>query len=238
MNILYFDLENTPIFGTSWSTYQTNLLSIEKDSELLSVAYKINDGPTDVMSRRLYTERQLAKKLWKLFDNADVIVAQNGDAFDIKVANKFFVKYKLKPPSPYKTVDTLKLARKYFKFPSNKLDYLAEAILGGRKLSTGGIDLWFKCMKGDKDALIQMEKYNVHDVDLLYDLYHAIKQWHTGHPNHNVFNGTTHQCPNCGGNTQKRGFMVTRADKYQRYQCTSCGAWSKGERIKMNKVLQ
>lgn len=236
MNILYFDLEVSPLLGTSWGTYKTNLLSIERGQELLSLAYKINDSETQVVSRRTMTERRMTKLLWKLFADADVIIGQNSDAFDIKVANKFFIKHKLKPPPPYKTVDTLKLARKYFRFESNKLDYLAEFLLGENKLPTN-YALWDACMKGDAKALREMELYNKHDVDIQYRVYQALKSWHTGHPNHNVYNETTHQCPVCGGATQRRGFMVTRVGRYQRHQCKSCGAWSKGEKIIGDKVI-
>lgn len=236
MKILFYDLENTPLLAYTWGTYKTNVLSILDSQRLLSFAYKFDDGPTHVLSRRLYTERQLVKKLWKLFDEADVVCAQNGDAFDQKVANHLFIKYGLKPPSPYKTIDTLKIAKKYFKFPSNKLDYLAEFLLGERKIETN-FSLWVRCMKGEEAALKEMEKYNVHDVDILYRVYHQLKGWHTGHPNHNLYSDNTHTCPVCGGKTQRRGFMYTRTGKYQRYQCVECGAWSKGEKIKHDKVL-
>jgi uncharacterized protein YprB with RNaseH-like and TPR domain/predicted RNA-binding Zn-ribbon protein involved in translation (DUF1610 family) len=235
-NILFFDIETTPLRGYTWQAYDSNLISIEQDAGLLSIAYKINKGKTEVCSRRLFTERQLVQKLWKLFDDADIIVAQNGDKFDIRMANMFFVKYGLNPPSPYKTVDTLKLARRYFRFGSNKLDYLSQFLLKERKIQTN-ITLWVECMNGDESALVQMERYNKHDVDLLYRVYNKIRMWHTGHPNHNVYTGTTHKCPTCGSNTQKRGYMYTRVGTYQRYQCTSCAAWSKGERIIREKPI-
>lgn len=237
MNIIYFDLETRPILGYAWQMWDTNLLTIEKDSGLMSFSWKINDGATQVVSLRQYTEKQMVKLLWKIVNEADVLCAQNGDKFDIKVANKLFVKHKLPPPSPYKTIDTLKIAKKYFRFDSNKLDHLARYLLGEAKIPTD-MSLWVECMKGNTKALLEMEKYCKHDVDLLYRVYQVLKGWHTGHPNANLYDGTTHQCPNCSGNTQKRGFMYTRAGKYQRHQCTSCGAWSKGVKIFTGKVLQ
>lgn len=237
MNILKYDIETSPILGFTWNAYEDNLLKIEKDSGLLAFAYMWNDGPITVLSKRLYSERQMVKILWELFNEADVIVAQNGDKFDIRWANRLFIKYKLKPPAPYKTVDTLKLARKYFKFTKNSLDYLSEILLGEKKIETNS-KLWFDCMRGDTSALKEMEKYCIHDVKLLDGVYNKLKVWHTGHPNSNLYNNTTHKCPVCGGNTQKRGFMVTRAAKYQRFACTKCGAWSHGERIKSDKVIQ
>jgi hypothetical protein len=237
MKILYYDLETSPILGYAWMNYKTNLLSIEKESGLIGFAYKINDGPVHVLSTRQYTEKQMVKKLWKLFDEADVICAQNGDRFDMRVSNKLFVRHKLKPPSPYKTIDTLKIARKYFRFDSNRLDDLAMFLLGEHKLETN-VKLWMDCIKKDEKALKKMEEYCAHDVKLLYEVYQKLKMWHTGHPNFNLYNESTHKCPVCGGNTQKRGFNYTRVGKYQRYQCTKCAAWSQGEKVNEDKVIK
>lgn len=236
MRITFFDLETSPVLGYVWRAYEDNLLGIEKDFGLLAFSYKIDDGKIVVVSRRTMTERQLVKALWKLLNEAEVVCAQNGDRFDIKVSNALFIRYGLKPPAPYKSIDTLKIAKRYFKFTQNKLDYLATHLLGEAKIATNS-SLWFKCMKGDVEALKEMEVYCMKDVDLLYRVYLKLQMWHTGHPNSNVYNGTTHQCPNCGGNTQKRGFMLSRTGKWQRHQCTACGAWSKGEKLPTQKVI-
>jgi len=239
MKTLYFDIENTPLYGAAWGTYEQNLLSVIKDTELLSFAYQIDGGPIHVLSRRLYSERQLVKYLWRLFDEADVLVAHNGDSFDVKMANQYFLKYKLPPPSPYKTVDTKKVAKRYFRFSQNKLDYLAQFLFGERKIATN-MELWFACERGEEKALRLMEKYNKQDVALLYRVYQALKGWHTGHPNSNLYNGTTHRCPTCGGKSQKRGFNYTRVGKYQRYQCQKegCYAWWSGEKINTAKPIR
>lgn len=236
MEILYIDLETTPILGYVWRAYEDNLLEVEKDFGLLCFGYAWNDKPISIVSIRENTERQMVKKLWDLFNEADVIVAQNGDRFDIKVSNALFLRHKLNPPSPYKTVDTLKLAKRYFRFSKNNLDYLAESIFGERKLPTDK-SLWFACMDGDIKALKRMEQYCANDVVLLRKLYLRLRSWHTGNPNQNLYQGSTHKCPACGGDTQKRGQMYTRVGKYQRHQCKSCGAWSKGAKIISDKVI-
>lgn len=165
-----------------------------------------------------------------MFDGADVLCAQNGDRFDVRVANKLFVRHKLKPPSPYKTIDTLKIARKYFRFDSNKLDHLGQFLLGRRKIETSW-KLWADCLAGNEAAFRKMERYCKMDVQLLYDVYQELKHWHTGHPNQNLYNNTLHQCPVCGGDTQKRGYNYSRVGIYQRYQCKVCAAWSQGEKV-------
>ncbi len=226
MKILLFDIENTPLLGYAWGMYEQNILSVVKDTELLSFAYKMNEEPIQVYSRRLFTERQLVKKLWALFNEADIIVGHNGDSFDIKMSNQYFLKYGLPPPAPYKSVDTKKMAKKAFRFAQNKLDYLGQFLFNERKIATN-IDLWFKCMDGDATALKLMEKYNVQDVVLLDKVYKTLRPWHTGHPNTNLYIGSTHKCPSCGSDKlQKRGFSYTRASKSQRFQCQDCYAWS------------
>jgi DNA polymerase III epsilon subunit-like protein len=236
MRILYLDLESTPILGYVWRAYEDSLLDIKKDYGLLCFAYAWGDEPVTIVSLRSNTERQVVKKLWELFNEADVIVAHNGDKFDIKMSNALFIRYNLKPPSPYKTVDTLKLARRYFKFTKNNLDFLSMSLLGEGKHATDK-SLWFKCMAGDVEAFKQMELYCSNDVSLLRRLHHKIKSWHTGNPNSNLYQGTSHACSACGKRTQKRGFMYTRVGKYQRHQCTTCGHWDKGEKIKTDKVI-
>lgn len=229
--VLFFDIENTPILGHAWGMYEQNLLTVVKDNELLSFAWCWNDGKIFVMSRRLFSERQLAKFLWKLFDEADVIIGHNGDSFDIKMANQYFLKHGLTAPSPYKSVDTKKIAKRYFRFAQNKLDYLAQFMFKEKKISTN-LDLWLRCMAGESKAFLEMEKYNIHDVVLLRKVYDKLKGWHTGHPNTNLYSGTSHQCPVCSGNTQRRGLAYTRTAQYQRYQCVGeCKGWSTGERV-------
>jgi len=239
MKTLYFDIETTPILGYSFGTYQVNILDVKQDTGLLCFAYQFDDEKIQVFSRRKYTEKQLAKRLWKLFNEADVIIGHNGDKFDIKMSNMFFLRHGLTPPSPYKSVDTLKLARRYFKFTQNKLDYLGKIMFNERKQTTG-LQLWFDCMAGDVVALKKMEDYNVQDIVLLKKVHIELRGWHTGSPNGNLYNGTSHKCPICSGNTQKRGFAYTRVSKYQRYQCTGdCKGWSTGERVPLeNKVIR
>lgn len=236
---LYFDIETTPLLGYTFGTYQVNVLDVKQDTELLCFAYQFDDEPIKVHSRRKNTERKLAKKLWKLFNEADVIIGHNGDKFDIKMSNMFFLRYGLAPPSPYKSVDTLKLARRYFKFTQNKLDYLGKIMFDERKNHTS-MQLWFDCMAGDKKALKTMEDYNVQDVVLLKKVHLNLRGWHTGGPNYNVYNGTTHQCPACGSDTQKRGTYPTAVRVYQRYQCKNhaCAKWTKLELIKGKPVIR
>ena len=238
--IMYLDIETAPSLGWVWGKWETNVIDFKSDWYVLSYAYKFagQDKVTSVglddfaaYKRDKEDDKQLIKSLWKLIDKADIIIAHNGDGFDLPKINTRFLTHGLKPPTPYKTVDTLKIARKVFKFDSNKLDDLGRYLGVGRKLPHTGFHLWKGCMSGDPAAWKLMKEYNGHDVELLEDVYEIMRPWHTGHPNVNKFSANL-ACPKCGNtNVQRRGFSYTLLSRKQRFQCTganSCGAWYEG----------
>jgi uncharacterized protein YprB with RNaseH-like and TPR domain/predicted RNA-binding Zn-ribbon protein involved in translation (DUF1610 family) len=230
VKILFFDIETTPNVVYTWGRYEQDAIDVVDDWHLLCFAYKwFGEKETFAMNGK---EENMVKYLWQLFNEADVIVAHNGDQFDIKKVNALFIKYGMKPPAPYKTIDTKKVAKRYFRFDSNKLDDLGRYLGLGRKMQTGGFELWKGCMDGDKKAWKIMLDYNKQDVILLEKVYLKMRSWITNHPNLNLFNNEDHVCPNCGSNKiQKRGFSVSRTGKYQRHACQDCGAWSIGEKV-------
>ena len=232
--ILLFDLENSPNLGWVWQKYEQDVMRFDKEGVMLSFAYKWLGEKTvkahALPDFRLYkkdklNDTELVKVLHKLFNEADVIIAHHGDNFDIKKSNAYFAKAGLLPPTPYKTVDTRKVAKRYFRFNSNKLDDLGQYLDLGKKLPTGGIDLWFDCMAGDKKAWKKMVAYNKQDVVLLEKVYLKLLPWITNHPDVGI---DLDKCKNCAGsNFMKRGISVQRNGRYQRLQCSDCGAWDR-----------
>jgi DNA polymerase elongation subunit (family B) len=180
-------------------------------------------------------DKYLVKELWKLFDEADIIIAHNGDRFDIRKTNARFAYYNLPPPSPYKTVDTLKVAKRYFNFTSNKLDSLGDYLGYGRKMAHTGFTLWKGCMTGDPKAWKTMVAYNKRDVVLLEQIYKHFLPWITNHPNTAVMSNRD-GCPNCASqNLIKQGFGFTKTGKRQQFQCKDCKAWTSGPLKKVTK---
>jgi len=233
MRLLLFDIETSPNLAYIWEKYEQNALSIEKEREMLCFAYKwLGQSKIRAHSKQEMTERQLLRKLQQLFDEADIVIGHNSDAFDIKMANAFFIKNGLKPPSPYKTIDTLKIARSKFRFNSNKLTDLGKYLNLGEKIETGGFKLWLNCLKGDKKSWKLMIKYNKMDVELLEKVYLKLSPWAKNTPA--VNSGL--QCPNCGSEKiQMRGWNINKVFKSRRFQCQNCGRWSSSnQRIKIN----
>jgi hypothetical protein len=242
--ILLLDLETAPNVGYVWGKYDQNVIKFVRSWFILCVGYKwLGDKDVRVFGLPDYGEHYRAKPeddsllvqdLWTLFNQADIIVAHNGDAFDIKRSNARFITHELQPPSTYKTVDTLKIARKHFKFESNRLTDLGEYLGLGGKASTGGFKLWEDCLDGDPEAWEKMKGYNARDVQLLEDIYLKLRPWAASHPDLNMWSEVVKDdCPKCGSHeTEKRGYSYARTQTRQRHHCLSCGAWYSGKIVK------
>lgn len=235
--VLLLDIETSPILAYVWDLWDQNvaLNQIHKDWNILSwsakwlgrdeVIYRDQRGARDV-----HNDSSILKELWKLLDEADVIVTQNGKKFDAKKINARFIIHGFKPPSPYKHIDTLLMARKNFAFTSNKLEYLGSVLAEKHKKHVdrkfNGFTLWSECLKGNIKAWEEMELYNTLDVLVLEEVYRALVPW--GSPvNLNMYREVT-KC-SCGSEEfEKRGFHLTLTGKFQRYKCKKCGAWSRG----------
>ena len=236
--ILLFDIETAPNLAYVWGKWEQDVIAYEREWYMMTFsvkwlgedkvsAYALPDFKK-TYSKDKTNDKELLLKLREYLDEADIVIAHNGDDFDVRKTNARFIAHGILPPSPYKTIDTKKIAKRYFNFNSNKLTDLGEYLNVGKKLETGGFGLWKGCMEGDKEAWKLMVKYNKQDVVLLEEIYLKLLPWMTQHPNRAIFEGHEHACPNCSSHkVQARGFAYTRTMKYQRYQCTNCGAWSR-----------
>lgn len=229
MKILLLDIESSPNTAHVWGLWQQNVSinQLMESSYVLCYAAKWY-GDKKVMFDSVHKSKpkKMLKGIHDLLNDADAVVHYNGTKFDIPTLNKEFLLHSFNPPSPYKQIDLLRVVRSNFRFPSNKLDYVAQRLNLGKKHEHEGHELWVKCMNGDKDAWKRMEKYNIQDVVLLENLYGNLLPWIKSHPNHNLFRDG-HVCPNCSSSSlQRRGTAISATGTYQRYQCRSCGTWS------------
>lgn len=232
--VLLYDIETSPNLAYVWGKYQQDVIAYDKQWHLLCFAYKwLGEKRTHVVALPdfpLYkkdpeNDLELAKKLNELFNEADVVIAHNGDSFDQKKSQARMLVHGLNPPSPYRQIDTRKVARKYFNFNSNKLDDLGQILGIGKKLPTGGFALWMGCMNNVKSAWDTMKRYNKQDVILLEQVYLSMRGWMNNHPAMNLLETKMDACPNCGGtHLRKHGTYYNRITKVQVWQCVNCGA--------------
>lgn len=244
--VLLFDIETAPILGYVWSLWENNvaLNQIHTDWYILSWAAKWL-GSKEVMyqdQRRAPNkedDKALLTPLWKLLNEADIVVTQNGKQFDSKKLNARFIINGFSPPSPYKHIDTKILAKRHFGFTSNRLEYMTEKLCTKYKKlkheKFAGFELWRECLAGNPAAWAEMEKYNRHDVLSLEELYQKLQPWDS-QVNFNLYRKDTNQKCNCGSSDlQRRGYSYTGAGKWQRFECQNCGAWSRGAENLLSK---
>lgn len=236
MKILLLDIETAPNLVHVWGLWQQNvgLPQILESGYVLCWAAKWLDEK-EVMFDSIHrsTAKTMVRKVHRLLEEADAVVHYNGTKFDIPTLNKEFILQGLNPPAPYKQIDLLRVARSKFRFPSNKLDYVAKALGMGQKQKHKGHSLWIECMEGNEEAWKTMESYNKQDVALLEKVYDKLLPWISSHPNRGLYSGERNDepaqrlaCPNCGSaHNHRRGYAFSSAFKYIRYNCQKCGTW-------------
>lgn len=237
MKILFLDIEIAPRLGYVWGLWNNNI-SLK---QLAADTYILNWGAAwlgedEVMFDALHYHKrwksdpqddyEVCASIWKLLDEADIVVAHNGDQFDTRVLNGRFLKHGMEPPSTYRTIDTLKIARRKFKLASNKLDFLATYLGLGEKIDTGGFELWRNIVENQcTESFDKMVAYCNHDVELLEEVYLALRAWDDKHPAVvTIEDPGTPICNACGSdNVKKNGTYATNTQIYQKYKCSDCG---------------
>ena len=243
--ILIFDIETAPLEVYVWHLFKNVVQPsmVIKDRSMLSWSAKWLFDDT-IWGQRVTAaeaanrkDESILAELWKMLNEADIVVAHNGNAFDIKISNARFAIAGLHPPMPFKSVDTLLYSRKVFNFPSHKLDCLNAYFGLDLKMEHEGMELWKKCVNGDPAALNKMLKYNKRDVSILEELYLKIRPWLKGHPNVGLYIDTDEQlCSNCGNEDLTwGGYYFTPAGKYKSFRCDKCGAIGRSRTSDLDK---
>ena len=198
--------------------------------EVSTYAVKITDDKKR-FKKNFRDDYIVAVKLHELMSAADIIVAHNGDAFDIKHANTMFRKHGLGPIPESKSIDTLKVARKYFSFPGNSLDSLSKRF--GRNGKNKKPD-WQKMTLGDAKEINIAARYCKNDVIELEHVFIELRPYmrtlvkirNKLEPNHY---GVT--C--CDACQSKRlhnvGLRFSGGKDYPRVRCGECGHSMRGD---------
>ena len=235
--IVYWDIESSPNIVYTWGAgYEENVIEVIEPWFMLSFAYRWEGVPEKSTTCIIVTpeearagdDSRIVEALRDVLDEADIAIAHNGDNFDKKKFNARLIKHGLTPPQPYRTIDTLKVARGNFKFNSNRLDSLGQFLEVGKKVPHTGFQLWKDCMAGDEKALALMAKYNKGDISLLRDVYMKLRPFMPTHPNLALY-GDVSACPKCEADSthlRSRGYRYTNLTRKQTWHCLVCGGWS------------
>lgn len=235
---LTLDIETMAQVAFVWGFYEQNVIEVIDPWYVLMVGYKwLHEKKAHVLSLHDYKgfkknprdHTALIKDVWKLMDEADIIVTQNGDNFDIKKLNTCFIKAGLPPYSPFKSVDTKKQSKAHFNFINNKLDVVGKELGIGGKKQHEGFDMWKKCWNGDVKAFKTMKAYCLRDIIVTEAVYLKERPWMKNHPNSNAFTERD-DCPKCGSSDiQYRGEEARKTGKIARFFCKNCTSYSYGK---------
>lgn len=235
---LFIDIEvSRDIVAGYGPKHEFKVVKTIQHQELMCFAYKwAGEKKIHFVSRHDFkTYQDFIRFLAHLLGTADIVIAHNGDKFDIRMINRFCVLHFVTPPAPYKSVDTLKVARRYFKFQSNSLRDLAEFLGLGTKESITYADLEddFMTDKPAKKTVKLMEKYNKMDVELLEKIYLRFLPWISNHPNLGDITQTNGVCPKCEStNVHPYGSSPRRNGRVTAYRCHDCGGRCNDNTIK------
>lgn len=179
--ILLLDIEVSPNIVSTWRVGSKVFLSpdnIIKERAVICVAYKwYGSDKIESIQWKDGDDKDLLIKFSKVVSEADIVLHQNGDSFDIPWLRTRCIYHSVPFPSKVNSIDTLKYARFGFYFNSNKLDYLGQYLGVGKKIETPK-DLWTRvAINNDKKALKEMVDYCKGDIQLLEDVYNRLKPY-------------------------------------------------------------
>jgi hypothetical protein len=228
---LFWDIETSPNIVLSWRVgYKINLSNdnILKERKIICIGYKWeHETKSHVLTwDRDQGDKRMLEKFLKLANQADEMVAHNGDSFDLPWFLTRCAFHGIRTFPTYKTVDTLQWARRRFYFNSNKLNYLAQYLGIGSKIKTE-FGLWKEVMlENSSKALTKMADYCAHDVVLLEKVWARLSAL-VPHKTHAgvLKGGDMWSCARCGSEKVKLNLtrVTARGVVQKQMQCKSCG---------------
>lgn len=238
LRVLFFDVETAPLMSYHWRVWKENVSpdQLQNRTWLLCWAARwqgqktVHSDAVTVDETKTEDDSRIVTSLAELVRKADVVVAHNVDRFDLPVLNTRLLDLKLDPLPPVRTIDTLKVAKRSFRFTYNRLSYLAD-FLGIDSKHSMGMDDWVAAVKGSGAAITKMRSYCKQDISVLEEVWGLLQPYAKGTPR---LVEATHEmqraCPHCGAGFEAMkpsGTHRTNASNFQRYRCDECGKYAR-----------
>jgi hypothetical protein len=227
--ILSLDVENSPHLVYSYDLWGANISpdKIVEPARLLCWAGKWY-GKSSVIFASEYHDgvESMLDQLWQVLDEADIIVTYNGVRHDLPIILRTLLENGYPPPSPWHDIDLYQVVKRRYKFASNRLGYVTQALGLETKLETGVAQLWKKVLDEDDKAWSAFRRYNKQDTIVTELLFRAllpiIKMPHLG-----LWSGDMSSCPRCGSmELTPAGIVTTKTSAYMKCVCI-CKSWCK-----------
>lgn len=225
---LYWDIEMLPGVFYGWSMYSEPFQQIE-NTTISMISYRW-DGEDEVHSihlnekqynKNIRNEKPIIKEFLKVVNQADVMVAHNGDKFDWKKFNFKVAKYNLKPVKKPILVDTLKMVKQEMSADSHRLgDLCREFNLPVKIPLNGGFTAAFR----GYGKYLELVNYNRQDIICLEMLYNYIKPHCRPKYDVSKLDNKNRACSSCGScDIIKYGkYILATGKQVSRYRCKTC----------------
>ena len=172
---------------------------------------------------------QMLRRTWQAYDDADIVVGHNLGRFDSRKLKGDWKLAGMPMPSPWKTVDTLAIARREYSFESNTLDALCKRFGLDGKNDRYNAQVARDAVNGKVSAQRRIKRYNQEDVRQSILLYDALRGNIPTHPHLGSW-GDDRRCPQCGSDDLKLLDKRYKANvlEYAAYQCQACLGYVRG----------
>jgi len=243
--VLLYDIETSPIMAFIWKIWDENISPGQIIHDWFIISWSArwlfsDDTFSDVITSEEIRDKddsRITKSLWKLLNEADVVVGHNIIGFDNKRVNTRFLVHGLPPTLPYISVDTLKVTRETFSLTSNSLAYINK-FLGIPEKTHLDFSVWKDAYFGDAKALKLIGDYNKNDTIILENLFLRLRPYIKHLPNMNLWSGENISvCHACGSEhldwTVKAYY--TETGMYKGYRCKDCGAVGRSRQLELSK---
>lgn len=169
------------------------------------------------------------RQVWEVFNDADLIIGHNADRFDARHLMGGWAEMGLPAPSPYKVIDTLKIARGTFAYESNTLDALNKRLGIDSKTDKYDVKIARAAVNGDKEAQETLSAYNRGDIIASEALFDRLRPFAKGIPHLGMWSDDELACPSCGHTMTATGKTVhANVQRYEHLHCPNCGAHARG----------
>lgn len=237
---LFYDIETSYNIGKFWRSGYNQTIQpddIIHERAIISISWKWEgDDNVHCMTWNKGCDKLLVQKFIELMNEADELVGHNIERYDTGfILTRALVHGILALPK-YVQFDTLKKARSYFNFNSNKLDYIAKLVGLDSKYKHSGMKMWDDIVlydlfgMGSREqraaAMQEMTYYNMMDVLLTEEVFNRLRMYTEHEIHHGVVMGKPKfSCPNDGSeNVELVKTYVTKAGTTKRImRCNDCG---------------
>ncbi len=149
--VLFFDIETILMWFRAFSPGKQylghkQLIPGKSQHGIICISYSWLTGPVQILKWNPETgQRGLIEAFDAIAETADIVIGKNSDRFDVKMINgiRALTGMKGNPTWSLSSDDLEKQMRKYFRLPSQSLDYISSQFGLGGKISMN-MDHWVK----------------------------------------------------------------------------------------------